>query len=329
MIPCDVHWRPITHSDGEVLSYVEIASLYQYAIFRVVRHGLIDTISGRHGHLIRNLSSMMNQTDFWNIHNISRSQILDMGNHRQCLSRRAEATMSVIGATDWYDENAPHPPIMGATAKYPLAYLKEIRSLIGSAIFFGSMPSAEFSYSFITMKWNPKIIGSLMPIGKHVVVREGMMTLMKEHSSLKTWKIDSEFNTVKILEAGVIKTNTPKGDATYIYGLSDEFNEYVGGQRVSLHRWIEKQNENLARMTCYPVALAEFRAQRGRNFVHMVSGIILAELPPQATLRAYSAGDISTRVFSSSILYRTAQFDLFSKTEVEIEHEKELRWRVI
>jgi hypothetical protein len=32
MIPCDRNWRPITHSDGQALSYVEIASLCHYTI---------------------------------------------------------------------------------------------------------------------------------------------------------------------------------------------------------------------------------------------------------------------------------------------------------
>jgi hypothetical protein len=165
-----------------------------------------DFAFGRQGDLILNFLSMMNKTDFWNIHNISMSQILDMGNRRECTSRRAEATMSAIGATKWYEkelrekelrenepcenelrENEPsHPIITGGTAKYPMEYLKEVRILIGSAMFFGSMPSREFKESFIGLKRKPRVIGSLMPVGEHVIVREGMLKVMEEHPSLKT-----------------------------------------------------------------------------------------------------------------------------------------------
>jgi hypothetical protein len=59
-----------------------------------------------------------------------------LGSRRQCTARRAEAIMSVVGATEWY-RNSDYPSndadlVLG---RYPIAFLRELHRLFGARLF--------------------------------------------------------------------------------------------------------------------------------------------------------------------------------------------------
>lgn len=67
--------------------------------------------------------------------------ILNMGNQRYCEARRAEAIMSVVGATDWFTSSILHagsPEERMVIDKYPIAFVSEMRAKYGSGIFFSA-----------------------------------------------------------------------------------------------------------------------------------------------------------------------------------------------
>src|ERR1700737_4564454 len=72
-----------------------------------------------------------------------RSTILSMANSRYCQEgRQAEAIMSAIGATDWF-QKVDHGSIV--CKLYPIAFVREVRDKIGSGEFFRSTPIEESS----------------------------------------------------------------------------------------------------------------------------------------------------------------------------------------
>jgi len=135
-----------------------------------------------------------------------------MGNLRYCENRRAEAIMCAIGATKWYNPSTSIDKEGTLVKGYPLAFLNEFCEIIGSANFFSSYPTAAFEddlreyyeKSQATEELAP--LGSLLPVGNHVAMREEHFDKMKEHLTIKGWVIEQS-GVVRIPEAGVIRTD--------------------------------------------------------------------------------------------------------------------------
>ncbi|PFH57199.1 hypothetical protein XA68_15379 [Ophiocordyceps unilateralis] len=69
-------------------------------------------------------------------------EILSMANKRQCTSRRAEAIISALGATTWFDEvrqKKYNPESDLILEKYPAKFIEEVRHLIPSEILMSSV----------------------------------------------------------------------------------------------------------------------------------------------------------------------------------------------
>ncbi|RDW56568.1 hypothetical protein BP6252_14096 [Coleophoma cylindrospora] len=67
---------------------------------------------------------------------LTRADILALGDRRHCTSRRAEAIMSILGATTWYSNmNAGEREANLVLGKYPLPFVQEIQSLIPGEFF--------------------------------------------------------------------------------------------------------------------------------------------------------------------------------------------------
>lgn len=65
---------------------------------------------------------LTNSTSMTYIDNLSRTEILILGNKRHCSSRRAEAVMSALGITEWYDLYRDAPLVLN---QYPLEFFYE------------------------------------------------------------------------------------------------------------------------------------------------------------------------------------------------------------
>lgn len=89
---------------------------------------------------------------------ITRLSILSAGVTRECEHRRADAVMSAIGMTEWYDayfqQNQRPPPekdlVLGS---YPLAFVREVATKMG----------AEFFSDFNPDDMKPGARGTLLP----------------------------------------------------------------------------------------------------------------------------------------------------------------------
>lgn len=88
---------------------------------------------------------------------MSPSAVFTFGQLRQCSESRAEAIMSVIGATQWYEDHiAEHgtaPPeadlVLGL---YPVAFLNEAASKLGPTFFTGAPTDLRYLSGAVTLE---------------------------------------------------------------------------------------------------------------------------------------------------------------------------------
>lgn len=138
-----------------------------------------------------------------------RETITRLGVQRHCSEGRAEAIMSVIGATNWWTEalrsghNANANIVLGL---YPLAFLREVVSIIGSQ-FYNSVIVRSASHTEILHK--PNIRGSLLPFspvhdqGSDKKFDGYSEADVEDYPSVQTWTINSD-GSVTIPEAAIL-----------------------------------------------------------------------------------------------------------------------------
>ncbi|KAL1604896.1 hypothetical protein SLS60_004436 [Paraconiothyrium brasiliense] len=97
---------------------------------------------------VKELLDLMKNTGLINLPTLSQLSILAMATHRECSNdqregindqRRAQAIMSALGVTDWYQtmENWAKGMVL---KQYPLPFVNEAKLKIGSSAFFASEP---------------------------------------------------------------------------------------------------------------------------------------------------------------------------------------------
>jgi len=209
-------------------------------------------------HLLANEARMLN------LQTLSRTQILAMGNCRECSNkrRRGEAIMSAIGATEWFTN-----PTDGKTdlvlGTYPAGLLNELRETIGSGkffynpcsqislkrllrAFFGSETDKTTLLSRFRIKTRepPKQtdvgIGSLLPIDRDsVCLNWELAHLVYDVSPLtRNWEIELS-GKVRIYDAAILssslsKTSEEKKDCV-IWGMR-EWKSH--GCNIKLNEWL-------------------------------------------------------------------------------------------
>lgn len=184
---------------------------------------------------------------------LSPASILYLGHHRKCTSNRAEAIMSVIGATDWYtqhlEKNKTSPSqddlVLGY---YPLAFLRETASLLG-AKFFASVSSTSATLeSVIDLndgQWIPKAfaggVGSLLPFTSSQAImlpQQHDSTSTRDHPSIHTWCI-LPGGEVEIQHAAIISSSTQSYASELLAAIRVPELFSTGIQEQSdLHEWI-------------------------------------------------------------------------------------------
>lgn len=95
-----------------------------------------DLEQGKHPRAVEELEALADATCLFGLFVSPPLAILAAGDKRQCTGRRAEAIMSVVGATDWYVKLPPElhekDLILG---RYPIQFLREVREKQGAAFF--------------------------------------------------------------------------------------------------------------------------------------------------------------------------------------------------
>lgn len=140
---------------------------------------------------------------------IDRCAILDLGARRTCQRRRAEAVMSALGMTDWYDkylqEHGEPPPdenlVMGS---YTLPFVREAADKMGAEFFFCVCTSYEKGHIWPP---GPPYRGTFLPFGspQNALGLLGSTTSLKlqTHPALKSWSIEADAS-VRVIEASVL-----------------------------------------------------------------------------------------------------------------------------
>lgn len=160
---------------------------------------------------------------------LSRADIIRLGDRRYCKERRAEAIMSVLGATAWFylpgDREADL--ILG---KYPLRFVEEVRNLIPGEFFasYSKVPHADSHYFNQVVaggfdgedgeglvrfysRAGFRLDGSLLPfslMGHYYMSYDKKWRLQLDvHDSVKSWEFANS-GRVRITKACILSSST-------------------------------------------------------------------------------------------------------------------------
>lgn len=217
MLLCDRNWN--VFSVGAVpVAMDDIVALFNQASHRIPENGLKSPPRGW-----RDLTLAFHHTGIRSLLNLSRMDVLLLGNRRYCKRRRFEAIMSVLGSTQWYTASQASSPrsidseplIRG---KYPLVFIKEVQKQVGAA-FFGSFnfrppPRGSYRYDMHNRIRMARVSATLMPV---TVSEKAYMTTFvsdpsvmstSDHPAVCTWKI-LDNGSVQLPQVGLIASWPP------------------------------------------------------------------------------------------------------------------------
>lgn len=126
---------------------------------------LISRNSFQRGYL--ELTELFDRTSMQRIHAMGREHILILGSNRFCLEYRAEAIMSVLGATSWRPSASNHTqPLSDALVlnQYPLPFLREVFATQGASFF--SVTSASPAKIADVLGGVHPVSGTLLPFAE-------------------------------------------------------------------------------------------------------------------------------------------------------------------
>ena len=223
--------------------------------------------------------------------------ILLFCDRRECKSRRAEAIMSVLGATQWYDKQETETSLV--LDRYPLAFVNEVRRNFGSADFF-KVQFLHFTAVNIVLqclrdpRYQPRAIGSLLPFGtSHFVAIESTFEPPNRwsHASLDSWEIRLD-GSVHILATSILASSKGKSrpeeaskipirafiwdlHSTSARDVSHDGDVYQGipdVEEVDLVTWVSQRN-----YVCYAICVVLERCDHNST-LWMSKGVLLREI---------------------------------------------------
>ncbi|KAK8103570.1 uncharacterized protein PG998_010603 [Apiospora kogelbergensis] len=218
VVLCDKQWRPLEVVEGSPVGLHQL-----FTIWSVCREAhFAKPIDARDWPLpVQQLLYAQSVVCGKDVE-ISRLAILSLGATRECEMRRADAVMSAMGVTEWYEtyleeHNEAPPDADMVLDAYPLRFINAAVSKIGS-IFFSS-----FNPDVLALE-DEDLRGTLLPFGRpglHLTSGTGLALSQSwysdtsDHPSLKTWVIKID-GSVLIREAAVLSlrylsTSSPVG----------------------------------------------------------------------------------------------------------------------
>jgi hypothetical protein len=284
MLICNVKWEPLTIANDTCVSLVEIVALVRGTVSQ------LDCLQPPFG--VRSLHGLVINMGLLYILQLSPPFILWMGNSRQCLHRRAEAIMSALGTTDWFQTSPTEEREQDLVLNvYPLAFLNEVRRKIGSGVFFSSGvdPSYKSDTALLEFCRTPSgytgkldAVGSLLPMGLGAGATtddSNALSHYVEHPAVKSWIIEKP-GSVRIREAGILSSEVMAlgGQDWYVDGPSAEkdWNTISPQKRVDLQDWISSYKPM---MPNYAVCIFQSPP------VNSIRGVILKEIRPGVLIR--------------------------------------------
>ncbi|KAF1985872.1 hypothetical protein K402DRAFT_394472 [Aulographum hederae CBS 113979] len=150
---CDFSWRRLSFKNGTPLPFNGLMAIYQeWEQLRLSADpALVEDnhpmSGGAATTALAELTDLARSTGLDRLLNMDRVDILALGDRRTCTGRRAEAIMSVIGATKWYsgaDQSRREQNLV--LGKYPLDFVQEVQSLIPRAFFGAIMKNSSVEW---------------------------------------------------------------------------------------------------------------------------------------------------------------------------------------
>ena len=145
--------------------------------------------------------------------NASRTTILTLGNQRYCERNRAEAIMSAIGITDWFEPFQQETGDRGTPSKspeYPLVFVREAANKLGAEFYASHLAEGEL-LEMLVLSLQPAGlpragVGSMVPFTSSLLSRapstaEGFT--VSDHPTVWDWKI-LEDRSVEIRKAAIL-----------------------------------------------------------------------------------------------------------------------------
>ena len=133
-----------------------------------------------------------------------------LGSRRYCQDSRAEAIMSVIGATNWYTESNSasrrHSSTSMVLGTYSFLFVEEVFRKLGASFFNATLIRSLSSNELLR---RPSIQGSLLPFCSVESSGVEEKTVQKwsfpesDHPSVRTWRIQTD-GSVYIPHAGML-----------------------------------------------------------------------------------------------------------------------------
>ncbi|KAK8051732.1 hypothetical protein PG993_003117 [Apiospora rasikravindrae] len=248
---CNKDWEPLEIVDGSPVSLHQLLTIWS-----VCREGNFDIQMdiSEWPMPVQQLAHIQSMVSGLEVQ-ISRLVILSLGATRECAMRRADAVMSAMGVTDWYEtylnEHQRPPPdedmVLGA---YPLRFIKEVASKIGSEFFSNFNPGV-----LAPEEEDPR--GTLLPFGRpgtHLISGSGLGVNQSlyddtfDHPSLQTWTINTD-GSVHIREACVLGLGhlTTEGPVNALLNVA-RIRGGIDLFHCDLQEFLQKAPENVERI---------------------------------------------------------------------------------
>ena len=173
---------------------------------------------GRYPRGFIELNALLEKTGLEDLHVISQESIMKLGSLRECKEGRAEAIMSVIGATGWYVEGLQSESLEELEKNlvlglYPLRFLQETAELVGARFYNFIVVRDRVGHDLTT---DTLVSGSLLPFSTHSnqesVSEEIFLPRSQldegDHPSVKLWAVEAD-GSVSIPKAAIL---TPTSD---------------------------------------------------------------------------------------------------------------------
>ena len=247
MVLCNRNWDPLCAGRDLVIPLDSVIALSNYVARGMYKKGLPaeeqvadqgqNSLSSAHQKMLKtsvdpvvkepeliqgtyDLSTLLVDTCMNDLNWISPAAVLTFGQLRKCTESRAEAIMSVVGATNWYksyiSQHLTAPPETGLVLGfYPTDFLNEALANIGPTFFTAistDMHYLESSIKFSDHSWHVREdhmpIGSMMPFTSSPTYLQPPQKYSfnaYNHPAVATWKI-LEDGSVRITQAGVLTT---------------------------------------------------------------------------------------------------------------------------
>lgn len=167
------------------------------------------------------LRTIVNKYEMQQILDIKSTTVLSLANQRYCEHSRAQAIMSVVGATKWYTDQlkqfGSQPAEEGLVlGRYPLQFVNEVRKQLGSQFFNSHGAGSGCAREIFERDEENEIIrikpvGSMMPFASSEKVSKRAVPFEKsseDHPSVVTWTLFAD-GTCGITQACVITSFKP------------------------------------------------------------------------------------------------------------------------